>query len=142
VVVPDLEAGGLALSGILVHGAAGQGPPEGSDATQALVGRVRPGGSFDYAFQILNARRDPATERPRLQTQVRLWRGGKAVYEGPRTPLSLEGSGGERVAAGGRLDLGASLDPGDYGLQVIVTDTLAPSERSVAAQWARLEVVR
>ena len=142
VVVPDLKAGRLALSGILVHGAAGQAPADGSDGTQALVGRVKPGGSFDYAFQILNARRDPATQRPRLQTQVRLWRGGKAVYEGPRTPLSLEGPGGERVAAGGRLDLGASLEPGDYGLQVIVTDTLAPSARSVATQWARLEVVR
>ena len=88
---------------------------------------MKPGGSFDYAFQILNARRDPATDRPRLQTQVRIWRGGKAIYEGPRTPLSLEGPGGERVAAGGRLNLGANLEPGDYGLQVIVADTLAPS---------------
>ena len=103
---------------------------------------MKPGGSFDYAFQILNARRDPATQRPRLQTQVRLWRGGKAVYEGPPALLSLEGPGDKRVAAGGRLDLGPNLEPGDYGLQVIVTDTLAPSARSVAAQWARLEVVR
>jgi VWFA-related protein len=142
VVVPDLKAGELALSGILVHGAAGQSPAEGADGTQALVGRVTPGGSFDYAFQILNARRDPGTKRPRLQTQVRLWRGGKALYEGPRTPLSLEGAGSERVAASGRLHLGADLEPGDYGLQVIVTDTLAPSARSVATQWAQLEVVR
>jgi VWFA-related protein len=141
VVVSDLKAGWLALSDILVHSAAGRAADE-SDGTQPLVGPVKPGGSFDYAFQILNARRDPATERPRLQTQVRLWRGGKAVYEGPRTPLSLEGPGGQRVAAGGRLNLGASLEPGDYGLQVIVTDTLAPSARSVATQWARLEVVR
>ncbi len=142
VVVPDLQAGGLALSGILVRGTAGQDAAEASDGAQALVGRVKAGGSFDYAFQILNARRDPATERPRLTTQVRLWHGGKAVYEGARTPLSLEGPGAERVAAGGRLDLGASLEPGDYGLQVLVTDTLAPSDRSVATQWARLEVVR
>jgi hypothetical protein len=141
VVIPDLQAGDLALSGILVHGAADQAPAHGLDGTQALVGRVKPGGSFDYAFQILNARRDPATERPRLQTQVRLWRGGKAVYEGPRTPLSLESPGVERVAAGGRLDLGANLEPGDYGLQVIVTDILAPAH-TVATQWARLEVVR
>jgi VWFA-related protein len=142
VLVPDLQKGQLALSGILVHGATGEAPAaEGSDGGQALVGRVKPGGSFDYAFQILNARRDPVTERPRLQTQVRLWHGEKAVYEGPRTPLPLEHAGGQRVAAGGRLNLGANLEPGDYGLQVIVTDTLAPSARSVATQWARLEVV-
>ncbi len=141
VVVPDLEAGQLALSGILVH-ATGEAPVVATDATQALVGRVKPGGSFEYAFQILNPRRDPATERPRLQTQVRFWRGRTAVYEGPRTPLSPEGRAGERVAAGGRLDLGADLEPGDYGLQVIVTDTLAPADRHVATQWARLEVVR
>jgi VWFA-related protein len=36
----------------------------------------------------------------------------------------------------------ANIEPGDYGLQVIVTDTLAPSGRAVATQWARLEVVR
>jgi VWFA-related protein len=143
VLVPDLQKGQLALSGILVHGATGEAPEaEASDGGQALVGRVKPGGSFDYAFQILNARRDPVTERPRLQTQVRLWHGEKAVYEGPRTPLPLEHAGGERVAAGGRLNLGANLEPGDYGLQVIVTDTLAPPARSVATQWAPLEVVR
>jgi hypothetical protein len=146
VAVPDLKAGRLALSGILVHGTAGQAgeapSAQRSDATQALVGRVRSGGSFDYAFQILNARRDPATARPRLQTQVRLWHAGKPVYEGPRTPLSLEHAEGDRVAAGGRLNLGANLEPGDYGLQVIVTDTLAPPGRAVAAQWASLEASR
>ena len=143
VVVPDLKAGRLALSGILVHGASGTAPStDASNDTQALVGRVKPGGSFDYAFQILNARRDPATQRARLQTQVRLWHAGKPVYEGPRTPLALEEATGERVAAGGRLTLSPSLEPGDYGLQVVVTDTLAPSDRGVATQWARLEAVR
>lgn len=140
VVVPDLKAGSLALSGVVVHGVAGRGPSETPDGT-ALLGRAKPGGSFDYVFQILNARRDPATRRPQLQTQVRLWRGGKVVYEGPRTPLSLEGSGGERIAAGGRLNLAANQEPGDYGLEVIVTDSLAPSARGLATKWARLEVI-
>jgi hypothetical protein len=141
--VPDLKAGRLALSSILVHGAALETPAASTgDATQALVGRVTPGRPFDYAFQILNARRDPATERPRLETQVRLWRGREAIYEGPRTPLSVEHPVAGRVAAGGRLNLGAGLEPGDYALQVVVTDRLAPSERSVATQWTRLEAVR
>jgi hypothetical protein len=142
VVVPDLKAGELALSSVLVRGAAEPGPTERPDASQALVGQVKPGGSIDYAFQILNARRDPSTQRPRLQTQVRLWRGGKAVYEGPPTPLPVSSAGGERVAAGGSLSLGTGVEPGDYGLEVTVTDLAAPAVRRVAAQWAALQVVR
>jgi VWFA-related protein len=143
VVVPDLKGGRLALSGILVHGGGDEAAPSPApDGAQALIGRVKPGGSLDYAFQILNAQRDPATERPRLQTQVRLWHGGRPIYEGPRTVLSPEHAAGERVAAGGRLNTSANLEPGEYALQVIVTDTLAPAARAVATQWARLEAVR
>lgn len=139
VAVPDLKAGRLAVSGVVVRGSAED--TASSDDEQALVGRVKPGGAFEYVFQILNARRDPATTRPRLETQIRLWRGRERVYEGPRTALDVEHATEHRVVAGGRLSLSSQLPPGDYTLEVVVTDTLAPRAQAVATQWANLEAV-
>jgi VWFA-related protein len=141
VAVPDLKAGRLAVSGILVRGTAGDAPSASGDESQALVGRVRPGSAFEYVFQVLNARRDPATSRPRLETQVRLWRGRQPVYEGAAAPLPVEHSAADRVVAAGRLRLSARLEPGEYTLEVTVRDTLAPRAQAVARQWADLEAV-
>jgi hypothetical protein len=107
-----------------------------------VVGQVTPGRSFEYVFQILNARADPATSRPRLETQVRLWRGREAVYEGAPTVLPVAHAAEQRVVAGGRLNLSSQVPPGDYTLQVVVTDTLAPRAQAVAMQWTNLEAVR
>ena len=81
-----------------------------------------------------NARADPAISRPRLETQVRLWRGREAVYEGAPTAMPVAHAAEHRVVAGGRLNLSSQLPPGDYTLQVVVTDTLAPRAQAVAMQ--------
>jgi VWFA-related protein len=141
VAVPDIKAGRLAVSGIVVRGSAADTASASFDGAQALVGRVKPGSAFEYVFQILNARRDPATARPRLETQVRLWRGREPVYEGARTALPVEHATEHRVVAGGRLSLSSRLPPGDYTLQVVVTDTLAPRAQAVATQWTSLEAI-
>lgn len=141
VAVPDLKAGRLAVSSILVRGASAAGASPSGDEAQALVGRVKRGSAFEYVFQVLNARRDPATARPRLETQVRLWRGRRAMYESARTPLPVEHGGEDRVVASGRLTLSPQLEPGDYTLEVTVTDMLAPRASAVARQWTNLEAV-
>ena len=142
VVVPDVSSGRLAVSGIVVRGSAADAPSASLDGAQANVGQVTPGRPFEYVFQILNARADPATSRPRLETQVRLWRGRETVYEGARTPLPVQHPAEHRVAAAGRLNLSAQLPPGDYTLQVVVTDILAPRAQAVAMQWTNIEAVR
>ncbi|HYU44200.1 MAG TPA: VWA domain-containing protein, partial [Vicinamibacteria bacterium] len=142
VVVPDVSSGRLAVSGIVVRGSAADAPSASIDGAQANVGQVTPGRSFEYVFQILNARADPATSRPRLETQVRLWHGREAVYEGAPTALPVAHAAEHRVVAGGRLNLSSQLPPGDYTLQVVVTDTLAPRAQAVAMQWTSLEAVR
>ena len=142
VAVPDLEAGRLAVSSILVRGGtAMHSPSASSDDAQARVGRVTVGGAYEYVFQVLNARRDPATSRPRVETQVRVWRGRQAVYEGARTVLPVPYPNETRVVAAGRLNFGSQLEPGDYTLEVTVTDMLAPRKHSVVTQWADLEAV-
>jgi len=41
----------------------------------------------------------------------------------------------KHLVAGGRLQLGAKMAPGDYVLQVIVTDKLAKEKYNIATQW-------
>ncbi|HEU0107690.1 MAG TPA: hypothetical protein VFT38_16035, partial [Vicinamibacteria bacterium] len=97
---------------------------------------------FEYVFQILNARTDPTTTYPRLKTQVRVWRGREVVYETASTALPIDHAAERRVVAGGRINLSPRFPPGDYTLQVIVTDILAPRAQAMATQWTNLEAVR
>jgi len=47
-----------------------------------------------------------------------------------------------RIVAGGSLLLGNDLQPGDYALQLIVTDKLAKEESRVVGQWIDFEIVK
>ncbi len=112
--------------------------PQGSPA----VRRFRRGSSVDYGFFIYNSKADRADGKPRLQTQLRLYRDGKLVYEGKVLPFDArpQNTQGD-VGAGGRLYLGRDLIPGEYALQMVVTDLLARERQRVAAQWIDFEIV-
>ena len=46
----------------------------------------------------------------------------------------------KRLVAFGRLQLGTNLSPGEYVLQVVVTDALAKEKNRVASQWIEFEI--
>ena len=46
-----------------------------------------------------------------------------------------------RLVASGSLRLGSNLEPGEYVLQVVAWDKLAPGKFRVASQWTDLELV-
>jgi len=158
--VPDLKKERLSLSGIVMEshasavahaGAASSSSPpapvspasdvpdpQGSPA----VRRFRRNSAVDYGFNIYNARLDRADGRPRLQTQMILFREGKPVFKGQVQPFdgrpqNVEGD----LGAGGQLRFGNDLPPGEYALQMIVTDLLAKEKQRVAVQWIDFEVV-
>ena len=153
--VPDFNKGRLMLSGLVVSGekmtatqerAAGvtseRHPEEDPQASPALR-TFRRGMIMDYGFFIYNARLDRQTRRPQLETQLRLYRGGKPVYTGqPHQFDPDQQSDLKRLAATGRLDLGTELEPGEYILQMVVTDKLAKGKHSTAAQWIDFEIVK
>ncbi|HUQ34187.1 MAG TPA: hypothetical protein VM095_18845, partial [Pyrinomonadaceae bacterium] len=110
------------------------------------VRRLRHGVFLDYGYIIYNTRLDAATGKPRVTTQVRLFKDGKLVFEGGITPLDVgEQQDMKRLVAGGRLQVGTELAPGDYVLQVVVRDTHAGAKgeegRGTATQWVDFEVV-
>ncbi|HEX8721163.1 MAG TPA: VWA domain-containing protein [Pyrinomonadaceae bacterium] len=151
--VPDLKKNRLALSGLVVSGAAGATPapgvaesaegspaPADSEATPALR-RFRRKMSLDYDYLVFNARADKATARPRLSVRTQLFRDGRPVFD-REAPLQLARQlDPARALASGRLLLGDDLAPGEYVLQVTVTDPLADREHRTATQWVDFEIV-
>jgi VWFA-related protein len=167
---PDLKKDRLALSGIVMRGespskqtlpsgpaaqpgadqpgnsASGQsqegleqGDPEASPAVRHLAR----GMLMAYSFIIYNAHLDKATNAPQLTTQVRMFRDGKPVFTGKENPFKLgNASDLKRLLAGGVIQLGTDLLPGDYVFQVIVNDPLASEKHRVATQWIDFEIVK
>ena len=91
---------------------------------------------LSYSYTIYNAQLDN-TKQPQLQTQMRLFRDGKEVFAGKPTAFNPgKQTDMKNLEAGGRLIVGSSLAPGQYVLQVTVTDALAKNKRyAVATQW-------
>ena len=121
------------------EGQANDPDPLGSPA----VRRFRRGASIDYLLNIYNAKLDKATRAPQLQTQVRLFREGQQVYAGQMTPFDGAGqTDKKRLVVWSRLRLGTNLTPGEYALQVVVTDPLASEKRRTVTQWIDFEIIK
>lgn len=114
------------------------------NAAQAgsAVRRLRQGMTLEYGYSVYNAQLDRTTTRPQLQAEVRMWRDGKVIFSAPPKVLSTDGQTDvQRLSLGGRLQLNR-LPPGDYVLQVVITDLLAKGNRRSATQWTDFEIVR
>ena len=147
--VPDLRKKRLTLSGLIVASPAPQAAtakvvPAGLTEPQAdpATRHFRRGSLLDYGFVIYNAKPERLTGQPRLTIQARLFREGQQVYVGQPQPFDPgQQSRLGRIEAAGRLQLGAALEPGEYVLQVVVTDAIAGKSNAVATQWIDFELV-
>ena len=159
--VPDVKKDRLTLSGIYLAereeeanlraaatgtdeapqaAAQGEGKIEDRDPQSGpAVRRFHTGALIEYGYEVYNARLDKATRRPQLQSQVRLFRDNQLAFAGKVVGLNGRPDA-TRLTAFGRLRLGANLTPGEYVLQVIVTDTLAREKNRVTAQWIDFEI--
>jgi VWFA-related protein len=160
--VPDLGRNRLVLSGIVLlgtdpnavatpisaqSGATSSGQPISDQDMQAspALRRLRQGMVLSYGYTIYNAQIDRATSRPQLQTQMRLFRDGKQVFTGKVLPFDMsQQTDMKRLNAGGRIRVGPDLVPGEYILQVVVTDLLVKdkSQPATATQVIDFEVVK
>jgi VWFA-related protein len=140
--VPDLGEKELVLSGIVVGSLPAEGTaaePLGTEATAALR-RFRPGQALSYGYAVYNAKLDKATGLPRLDSQMRLFRDGEPLTVGEKRPIEATATGSSAVASGGAFVLGPEMPPGDYVLQVIVTDALAGKKTAVVTQAVDFEI--
>ena len=166
--VPDIKKNRLLLSGILLNpadpvtsnkpagqaGPAANQPAAGEDAAKTkadsanrlnnvALRQVKPGQLLQYSLVVYNAHLDKGTSLPQLRTQLQLFRDGQLIFSGKEITLSDEKQSDlKRIPAGGTLQLGSDLLPGEYVLQITATDLLADEKHRVATQWIDFEVVK
>ncbi|MEK6279751.1 MAG: VWA domain-containing protein [Acidobacteriota bacterium] len=147
--VPDLSKNRLTLSGVVVSGldpnnaSTGAGAARDSDPQSGPARRkLRQGMVLDYRYNIYNAQTD-ATAKPQVETQMRLFRDGQIVFTGKPLPLdATQQKNMKRLMGAGRIRLGPDLIPGEYVVQITVTDALAPKALRTATQWTDFEITQ
>lgn len=166
--VPDINKNRLTLSGLVVQGidpaaqksAAPAAPAQdaaaatGADASQKAedvtstadpqaspaMRKFKSGMVMQYGYVIYNAKTRPSTQ---LTTQLRLFREGQLIFTGKVAALDMTNQNDlKRLNAGGFLQLGTDITPGEYVLQVVVTDALAKDKYRTATQWIDFEMVK
>jgi len=150
--VPNARKKQLSVSGLAVQradpfiGSGGRqnanyqtGPNSASGGP--AVRRFNAGDLLTYSYLIYGGQPSKGTSVPHLLSQIRLFRVGKEVFTGNETPVTVsQMSSGGGIVAVGTFKLGERLEPGEYFLQVIVSDKLAP-EKQISDQWIDFEIV-
>jgi VWFA-related protein len=141
--VPNIREGRLALSGLLLVAEqqkpkAIENQPEGVIETAdtngtAAVRMFQPDATISWIYQVLNAKTD-SNRKPQLQAQIRLFQDGKEIYARKPASMTAEPQGdSKRMIASDQMHLN-KLAPGNYILQVAVSDMLATDRQRMAVQ--------
>lgn len=149
--VPNLKKKRLALSGIALDNfsygeykrrALTQPTADrGNDPLSATAKRIfKRGTVITYGLSVYNARMS-ANEPVDLTSQIRLLRDGKLVFEGKSMPVPVADRGDTSSASvASTLSLGTEMVPGDYVMQVLVTDNRAKAKYRTASQFVQFQV--
>jgi len=150
--VPDIEKDRLMTSGVLIKGMpldrylsqGGDSIGEDSDPmANTSVRQFRTGTAMVYALAIYNAKLDKTSGKPNVTIQARLYRNGELVFTGKEVPFELrDQTDPKRLGGGGAIQLGTEMKPGEYVLQIVVSDLLAKEKHRVATQWMDFEIVQ
>jgi VWFA-related protein len=160
--IPKLNKDRLTLSGIVVDNVsydrwnkisgsgegntlAGQDDAENDQTAMndTALRRFKRGSVLRYGLEIYNAKTD-VRKRTNLVMQTRLFRDNKMVYEGRETPVNIETQTAVQSIkpAAGAINLASSLAPGDYILQIVITDKLAKKKNQMAAGYVQFELIQ
>jgi VWFA-related protein len=157
--VPDIDKERLSTSGLLIRGmpldsyikglttsagAGADGSAEESDPmANTSVRQFRTPSAMVYALAIYNATIDKNTGKPNLTIQARLFRNGESVFSGNAVPFDMRDQADpKRLGGGGAIQLGTTMKPGEYVLQIVVTDLLAQEKYRVSTQWMDFEIAQ
>ncbi len=153
--VPDVRKGQFALSGITLKQAtpdilekmgytvASNTPHieewhQGGPSLRRFLG----GQQVAFGYTVLNPKLHHTPRKAELIVQSFVYRNGKLIHSStPSSNLLPLPDDPTRFYGGGLLNLGADLTPGEYILQVVVTDKLAPKKKNRASQWMDFEVL-
>ena len=144
VLVPNLKDKKLAVSGIVLGTLDQTSSPNPAEQSILNPGsrRFAPNGDLYFAYRLYNALEPGASQLRNMVMQARIFRDGKAIYSGPEVPISAGNQKDlNRVFVDGVVKLSPDLEPGNYYLQVMITDKGAKKD-ATAVQWADFEVAK
>ncbi|CAN5495854.1 hypothetical protein BH10ACI2_BH10ACI2_07910 [soil metagenome] len=150
--VPNLKKNQLAVSSIVIENLTLPewqkliDPNGGAVQTTAMSDtaqrRIKQGTILRYGFEIYNAKLS-STKQPSVHTKIRIFREGKLVLDGEQKPVELRGQTDfEHLRSAGALTIGDKMLPGDYMLQIIITDDLAKAKQQTTSQFVQFEIVQ
>jgi hypothetical protein len=144
--VPDVSKGKLLLSSLVLHRYLPQSDaanpqaadaPEGQTSGSPAMRVFAPGDDILYGYQILNPQVD-SNQNAQIEASSRVFRDGAEIFTGTPQPMNTDVQTDlKKMVGGGVLKLGGKMQPGDYVLQVVVTDKIA---KATATQWSDFEV--
>lgn len=150
--IPNVKKDRLVLSGVVVEdfpiadwqklNTTGARPTASTALNDTSSRQFKSGTVLNYAYSVFNTKPGSA-EAGNLESQVKLYRDGKVIFEG-KPQKATNGNPTPRPNAidlQGSLLLGTEMVPGDYVLQIIVTDKLANPKRNSASQFVQFEVI-
>jgi hypothetical protein len=125
--VPDYNKRQIALSSI-----------ELAPSSGAFV----PGDEIRFECQLLGVRTAPRPPETHVEMQVRLFHevDGTPVYDSQVLAVPPSAVANNHLA--GQLTIGTKLEPGEYAMQLLAYDRLAPPGKQTATQWTRLSIVK
>lgn len=146
--VPDLKKRRLTLSGVLLDNmtldkwneVSNGGGKRGDVMTDTSLRRFKRGSILAYGFDIYNTKKKNGVTD--LSSRLRIFHDGKIVMDGKATPIDLNGQNDlERIKTSGALALAGKMPPGEYILQIIVTDNFAKESKRMATQYIQFEII-
>ena len=117
----------------------GQASGSSDPMADTSLRRFKRGTVLSYGFTIYNAKRTGVT--PNLSYQTKIFRDGKSIFESAVRPVELLNNDPRVVDFSAALALGTSMVPGDYVLQITVTDNLAKPKQNTTTQFVQFEMV-
>lgn len=149
--IPNLKKKRLSLSSLVLENVSADKFNQPGSKTSLAAGETsamndtslrvfKAGSVLRYGYEVYNASRDSG-RTPQLTARVRVFRDGRLLLDGVETPIDLAGqTDPERIKAVGALSLGNQMPPGDYILQIVVSDKLAKEKRNLATQFVQFEL--
>ena len=139
--IPDFNRTGIALSSVELFDSDSKRNEEltraGVTGAGSPVTRVfAPGAVLNYDCMVYGPVIDRQTGKPKIDVEVRLFRGPEQIFNGRPIPLAIaDANTAAAVYTAGQIKLPATLPPGYYALELSVHDRLEKKQLQSAAQW-------
>jgi hypothetical protein len=142
VVVPTLNDKGLPLSGIVLRDTSQTSTPAAAMAIPPAR-RFAANSNLYFGFMTYNASISPATRLPDLMMETKLFRDGKIIGPPSQTAIEIKNQSDlSRLFINGAFRLAPDLEPGNYFLQVAITDKASRDKQPSSTQWVGFEIVK